>query len=744
MKNIPWVPIFAYIAVIALVFSRILIPQQGFLIFGDDIHRSYYFFIQYLVTSIKEGTIPWWNPYMFAGTPFLANPITNAFYPVNWLFFVFPAHVVYLWSIMLHLLIAMTGMYTLLRRVISNFQFPISNEKQKLITYRLSLITSLPAWGAGIVFGLSSFFAPRIFAGHIDVISAASYMPWIVWAIVNCQSSMVNWRRWCIISGGLIALQLFAGYHTMSLLTLEAVAIITVINCITVRKIQPLVRMFIAVLIGVGLAGVILLPIQQFVGLSIRTFEKPYEWSSSGSLAPKELIQLISPFALGDQYTYTGNAPNYWEHAIFVGRIGLIVAFLALVGLARHLQGRTLQVKHRVYIFGVLGIIIFGLWMSLGKNAPIDLNHILWRFTSIYHFLRIPARHLLLVIFGMSILIGYGLSITRQRYIQQMIVILLVIEMIWYAKHFITQKVLPEARHDKELIALLSSPPGCKATSTPGVDGNNCELYRILPNFGVWVAPRDSLDFDSVMEYKLFSTTGYDSTLLRNYYEFIDAINGAVKLSILQHDVQVPYVDIFTTNWNILNVKYLLVPTFADPLGGKSNGQFTLIKEKSDQQYRLYQNSSVLPRFFLTSRLRSVPDRKSLYEAIRTKNVDLTTETLVEEKNAPKQVPDMRECLEATGIGAEIKQYNPNRIVLSVVSPCPAALTSSEVMYPGWEAYVDGKRAELFEANLAFRTLLVPQGEHTVELRFNPKIFYYGGMISFFTLIASTVWWRRS
>ena len=105
--------ILGYIIIVVTIFWTVFTAPNGTLIFGDDIHRSYYFFSQYLTASIKSGFIPWWNPYNFAGTPFLANPITNAFYPINWLFFILPANVVYPVSFVLHLILAMSGMYLL-------------------------------------------------------------------------------------------------------------------------------------------------------------------------------------------------------------------------------------------------------------------------------------------------------------------------------------------------------------------------------------------------------------------------------------------------------------------------------------------------------------------------------------------------------------------------------------------------------------------------------------------------------
>src|SRR5262249_25175899 len=44
----------------------------------------------------------------------------------------------------------------------------------------------------------------------------------------------------------------------------------------------------------------------------------------------------------------------------------------------------------------------------------------------------------------------------------------------------------------------------------------------------------------------------------------------------------------------------------------------------------------------------------------------------------------------------------------------------SEIMYPGWKAWVDGQPAPLLTADHAFRSLWVGQGDHKVDFRFQP------------------------
>jgi uncharacterized membrane protein YfhO len=89
-------------------------------------------------------------------------------------------------------------------------------------------------------------------------------------------------------------------------------------------------------------------------------------------------------------------------------------------------------------------------------------------------------------------------------------------------------------------------------------------------------------------------------------------------------------------------------------------------------------------------------------------------------------------------------------IVLETDSPAPAFLVTSENHYPGWKAEVDGKPQALYYTNVAFRGLPVPEGRHTIEMRFQPPILVYSAAVSLFAwgpflvfVIRSTRWRRR-
>src|SRR5262249_46118749 len=62
-----------------------------------DLVTLMYPFRNFLAESLRAGRLPYWNSRTFLGAPFLANPISAAFYPPNWLFAALPTR--WAWSL---------------------------------------------------------------------------------------------------------------------------------------------------------------------------------------------------------------------------------------------------------------------------------------------------------------------------------------------------------------------------------------------------------------------------------------------------------------------------------------------------------------------------------------------------------------------------------------------------------------------------------------------------------------------
>jgi hypothetical protein len=95
---------------------------------------------------------------------------------------------------------------------------------------------------------------------------------------------------------------------------------------------------------------------------------------------------------------------------------------------------------------------------------------------------------------------------------------------------------------------------------------------------------------------------------------------------------------------------------------------------------------------------------------------------------------------------ADVTEYRPGYVRLEVEAARPALVVAAEAHYPGWHATLDGQPAELLRANYLSQGVLVPEGTHTVELRYDPDSIRYGTLISIAGLLglaALVVWARR-
>lgn len=73
----------------------------------------------------------------------------------------------------------------------------------------------------------------------------------------------------------------------------------------------------------------------------------------------------------------------------------------------------------------------------------------------------------------------------------------------------------------------------------------------------------------------------------------------------------------------------------------------------------------------------------------------------------------------------------PNRMVYQATTGVPSLAVFSEIYYPeGWEAFIDGKPANIVRVNYVLRALHVPAGSHRIELLFRPRQWTIGNTIT--------------
>jgi hypothetical protein len=97
---------------------------------------------------------------------------------------------------------------------------------------------------------------------------------------------------------------------------------------------------------------------------------------------------------------------------------------------------------------------------------------------------------------------------------------------------------------------------------------------------------------------------------------------------------------------------------------------------------------------------------------------------------------------------ARILSETPTTVKVSVQDTRPGVLVLADAWYPGWWAYVDGRKAEVLPVDGLFRGVELGEGTHEVTFRFEPSTYRYGLVISLTSLLlilgAMIQTWRRS
>jgi uncharacterized membrane protein YfhO len=80
-------------------------------------------------------------------------------------------------------------------------------------------------------------------------------------------------------------------------------------------------------------------------------------------------------------------------------------------------------------------------------------------------------------------------------------------------------------------------------------------------------------------------------------------------------------------------------------------------------------------------------------------------------------------ALNASAGAARIVAWRPDRIEIAADSESGGMLALHDTYYPGWVAEIDGRPAPILRADVLFRGVELPPGQHIVVFRFAPFSF---------------------
>lgn len=702
-------PVALIVFLALLFFGRTLIPIKEQIIYGGDLLSQFYYWKGYLADSIRSGIIPFWNPYNFSGTPFLAHPSTAFFYPLNFIFLLLPLNLAFSYSYFIHLLIAGIGMYYLTLKYADRYSSLIS----------------------GCTFMLSGYFAARIYAGHVDLLTTAAWLPWVIRSgieIMDDSSSMKSVLPMVLF----LSLLILAGYSAYVVFVLLLLGLYCFYFLIrgrnkrfSKRKLSALSILGLSAIFAIMITAVEWLPTWELTGRSIRGGGFSYDLASWGSLPVSGLKLFLFPFEKTElnKITYNiggGPVANPFDH--FIGIIPLLVvtSFLLLKTLSIFFKNLRDKLKIRTDFWLYLFASIFFLWISFGRYAPINLHYFFFKIIPFYRYMRIPIQNLVIVAVLVPLMLGMILAKIKNKLLKTAVFMLILIELFAYGKKFVFLTDDPDKFFDKELISIIKE---------------DKDYYRVLPDFRIEAKMPGVPDFNAWSKLNLLSANGYDPIILYDYYRFINLINknrntdSIIKL----YQIEIPPLNFNSKLINQLGIKYIILGS--NWFEQSENGN-DLINIYNTAEFALYKNMSVFSPFRIVRNIINYKNERDMEEDLVAKQIDLQNSVLLLEKDFKQISLDFdKDCNEQLNDKIHILERKSNLIILNSQSECPGILTTGELNYPGWRAKVDGKPTKIFLSNIAFRSLYLPKGEHKVEFYYHPRIYYIGGAISLTSIL---------
>jgi len=508
------------------------------------------------------------------------------------------------------------------------------------------------------------------------------------------------------------------------------------------------------------------------------------EQVTAGSLALSSLLQMLDPFAFGGPADYRGPGQYYWEAVCHFGIVPLVFAIAAVCGSCR---------RYPVLRFAVLWLA--ALLFALGDLAPVF--PLLHRFVPGVSLFREPARALFFCSFLTAVLAGAGfnqmvsMATDGRRRRQYGVLIGLLIAVVGAAVLTILQRwgLRPIAAGESSSVSGWQA--ALQAISAARVFGwllvallamfllslgTRLSRYALAVGLCVvcaelgWHAgqvlrtiPAGAVRRDNSLLEFLQQRAGPDRVLAKQellsdreaWSAGIHKVQGydpvplgrvgmaAAALSPRQDPatflVGFADFDLGALRKPLIDAWGVRYAAVAGNAGESVEGwrivasrrlqaEFTLAGQVvSELPYVVYENANPMPRAYVLGRAAVLDSRRDAVRQLAA--LDPRTAVLLERDVLP---PGPRQSFRE----ATIVQHTPARVTVTAGLDAPGYLVLSDVLYPGWTALIDGKPASMLAANLAFRAVLVPPGNHTIEFLYSPPGFKPGAVLTTVTLLA--------
>lgn len=721
---------------LALLFMGIALWPSGGQILGGHDMRGYYFpYYELVRESIRAGSLPFWEPTLFNGFPFMAQPQQNAFYPPLWPGYILPMNVGISLYMLFHIWLAGMGMFLLVRFLNGRW---------------------LPAVLAAIAFAFSGLLAGRLWAGHSTVYALVAWTPWIILGLLWSVRKASIWTA--VIAGVPMGLALLAG-HIPSFLYVGMIwGLFVLYLFITENGRRWLVVRQAAIMFAVGLAlaAVQLVPFLQFSLASERLAEADYNFATDYSLPPAHLVTLLVPEYFGEP-TRVGywSVPTFEELAYYAGLLAILGIVLAL------------KKPSKLTWFLVI-VMVLGIALALGRYGV--LYPLAYKYLPLFRIVRAPGRATILFLFSATLLLGLAFSTwlrvplpERQEQLRNtwrwMLIIVAVLGVVALAA---TGAVFMSV-HPTDTSGRLWHQIGGYALATVilllgggliwaylGTANNNERRRALLGAALILLAVTDMwlfaykfvrlepptpdpfwLDARSVIGeteervlpwgVSLFDQNGAMQVGLNSVFGY-DSLEPAEHVALAS---SVP--DPRSSAYDVLAARYVIAPT---ELNDFSDGERPLSLVTHEGAAWVYERARPLPVARLVYDFEVIPDAEQAVRRVHEPDFDPAVTAILAVD------PDCGFDLTAgTSGSAEILESAPGHWLIRTASESGAMLVLAETAYPGWRVEVDEKPAENLTAYTTLKGVCVPPGTHEVVWTYVATVYQVGGFVTIAALL---------
>jgi len=706
--------------------------------FARDIRHYHHAVTRVWAEAIAEGRLALWADHAFFGFPLFADPQVAAFYPGSLLVAAWGPHTGYVIFLVVHAWIAAAGMIGFMR----------------------SLDVSWPAaFASGMLVSLCGYFAHE--AQHPGLFAILCWLPCWLWATHRLLERPGPWPFLAVAL--VVASMLFAGTLQVLFGGLVLYAFFLGGSIAQRHGSQPGSRALYSLCLatganalGLALAAVVVVPAIAHLPLTARALGMTYELAAMGSVHSQDWIGLFisSPTpasGLESDFDYAGVS-------FYIGALTLPLAAFGLLSAPRRLAsclvpGMVLLVALAMGRPGVLHPWLYdvfpdavgglrGMGRALGPLAILLAVFASFGIQRSVHLDRARRRQLVALLGGWFAVTGLAIAwadrpVPFETWGSLGIVGLGVVAVLGSGNTSVRDDGRSRMRGLDVLLVVLvvmdllvfGALRGVLTAYPPAPDGDPFpDAVPQLADVGSTGGDRLMLHGFGPVNLPLLNGVdgvgGYNPLVTLQYLDFVQLINHGKLFprAPLDRFVSGAKPQRFTSPlFDAASVTHVLSNRH-DRTQGLQRGAMYDEGWLAHQGAARYENSRALPRAYLAFRTLRSKQQLDLVRLLGSR-FDGRRTTVVEGDGPELNGPASIRAVVREGSRPEHRSFEFS-------TERPAVLVVTDSWYPGWQAWVDDKPASVFRVNGMFRGVSVPANAHRVEMRFVPRSFRVGAVIS--------------